>query len=132
MWATPLILQQDGVSALYFGTLDGTIYALDTKDGSEIWKQTVPDEVRGTPALVDGKVYFGCADGKLYAFDAQSGQEIPSPLGQQIENASIYASPVYDGQQLYVVATSGDVFALDPAKNAIVWQTNPLEQNREE
>jgi outer membrane protein assembly factor BamB len=132
MWATPLILAQDGVSALYFGTLDGAIYALDTRDGSELWKQQVPDEVRGTPAHVDGTLYFGCADGKLYAFDARSGQETVSPLGQQIENASIYASPVYDGQQLYVVATNGAVFALDPARNAIVWQVNPLERNREE
>jgi outer membrane protein assembly factor BamB len=132
MWATPLILDQDGVSALYFGTLNGTIYALDTRDGSEIWRRQVPGEVRGSPAHVDGTLYFGCADGQLYAFDAQSGQPTVSPLGQQIEKASIYASPVYDGQQLYVVATTGDVFALDPSRNAIVWQTNPLEQDREE
>jgi outer membrane protein assembly factor BamB len=132
MWSTPLILDQDGSSALYFGTLNGTIYALDTKDGSELWSTQVPGEVRGSPAYVDGTLYFGCADGRLYAFDARTGQETISPLGQQIENASIYASPVYDGQQLYVVATSGDVFALDPSRSAIVWQTNPLEKVREE
>jgi outer membrane protein assembly factor BamB len=129
MWATPLILTQDGASALYFGTLDGIIYALDATDGSELWTQNVPGEVRGSPAHVNGTLYFGCADGKLYAFDAQSGQETISPLGQQIENASIYASPVYDGQQLYIVATNGAVFALDPVQNTVVWQVNPLERD---
>jgi outer membrane protein assembly factor BamB len=132
MWATPLIRDRDGVSALYFGTLDGTIYALDTRDGSELWTQTVPGEVRGSPAQVDGTLYFGCGDGRLYAFEAQGGQETLSPLGQQIENASIFASPIYDGQQLYVAATNGAVFALDPESNAVVWQVNPLERDREE
>jgi outer membrane protein assembly factor BamB len=132
IWATPLALDREGTLALYFGTLDGTIYSLDSADGSELWKRDVPDEVRGSAAHVDGILYFGCADGKLYAFDAQTGQETVSPLGQQIENASIYASPVYDGQQLYVVATNGEVFSLDPERNAIVWQVNPLDQDREE
>lgn len=129
MWATPLILEQDGITALYFGTLNGAIYALDARDGSEIWKQNVPDEVRGSPAYVNGTIYFGCADGRLYAFDTQSGRQAVSPLGQQIEKASIYASPVYDGQQLYVVATNGEVLALDPAGNAVIWRTNPLDQD---
>jgi outer membrane protein assembly factor BamB len=132
VWATPLVLDRDGVSALYFGTLDGAVYALDTQDGSELWKQTVPGEVRGSPAHVDGTVYLGCADGQVYAFETGNGQQAISPLGQQIENASIYASPVYDGEQLYVAVTNGEVLALDLGRNAIAWRTNPLEQAREE
>jgi len=122
VWATPWI--EDGT--LYFGTLEGKIYALDTSDGSELWQKAVPGEVRGTPALANGKVHFGCEDGKLYAFDAQEGTEVVSPLGQTLEDASIYTSPVFDGTRLYVVATNGQIFAVDPERDAIVWQTNPL------
>jgi outer membrane protein assembly factor BamB len=71
-------------------------------------------------------VHFGCEDGKLYAFDAQEGTEVVSPLGQTLEDASIYTSPVFDGTRLYVVATNGQIFAVDPERDAIVWQTNPL------
>ena len=75
---------------------------------------------------------MGCENGRLYAFDAQTGIESLSPLGQQVQDASLYASPVFDGQHLYVVATDGRVYALDPERNAILWQTNPLEQAGED
>jgi outer membrane protein assembly factor BamB len=132
MWATPLFIDQDGVSTLYFGTLDGTIYALDASDGSEVWKQNVPDEVRGSPAHVEGILYFGCGNGRLYAFDARTGQETATPMGQPSEDVAIHASPVYDGQQLYVVATNGEVFAMDLDGQTIVWRANPLARDREE
>jgi outer membrane protein assembly factor BamB len=122
LWATPLL--QDSVA--YLGTLNGQIYALNATDGSEIWQKTVDTETRGTPAYANGTLYFGGENGQLYAFDATSGQEKASPLGVQLEGASIYTSPVFDGQRLYVVATDGRVFALDPEKGQVVWQRNPL------
>jgi outer membrane protein assembly factor BamB len=142
VWASPRLVEdaEQGISALYVGTLKGTVYALDPRDGSELWKQEIPGEgeIRGTPAYVAGTesnaatLYVGHEDGRLYAFDARTGEQVPSPLGQQVQGASLFASPAFDGQHLYVVATSGEVFALDPQRNAVVWQTNPLERAREE
>lgn len=128
VWATPVMAD----NALYFGTLGGHIYALDTTDGSELWAQSVGGEVRGTPAYANGTVYFGCEDGQLYAFDAQDGTQGISPLGQQADQAAIYTSPVFDGRYLYVVVSDGKVFALDPARNAVVWQATPLNAADEE
>jgi outer membrane protein assembly factor BamB len=139
-WASPLLVQ-DGTgefAALYVGTLSGFFYALDPQDGSEIWKQELPGEIRGTAAFVSapapsvGKVYVGCENGQLYTFDAQTGIEALSPLGQQVQEASLYSAPAFDGQHLYVVATDGRVYALDPERNAILWQANPLEQAGED
>lgn len=128
IWATPRVEQ----GTVYFGTLQGQIYALDAADGREQWRQEVPGEVRGTPAFVNDVLYFGCENGSLYAFNAQEGQAVMTPLSQPIEGASIYTSPVFDGERLYVVATTGQVFALDTEQNAILWQTNPLNQGQEE
>lgn len=122
MWATPIV---EG-DRLYFGTLNGTIYALGTADGQVIWSKNVGGEVRGMPAFANGKLYFGCENGQLYAFDAQTGDEVISPLGQKIEKASIYASPVFNGQNLFILSTDGTVYALDLEMNAIVWEKNPL------
>jgi eukaryotic-like serine/threonine-protein kinase len=127
LWATPWV-EQD---ALYFGTLQGKVYALSTADGTELWQSEVGGEIRGTPAYVDGTLYYGCEDGKLYAFDAVDGKELPSPLGQQLDDTSIYTSPVFDGQRLFVVATDGQVFALDVERTAIIWRTNPLDTDQE-
>jgi outer membrane protein assembly factor BamB len=126
VWAMPIIEQ----GTLYFGTLNGNIYALNAADGSELWVQSVEGEVRGSAAYVhaNGMVYFGCEDGQLYAFDAHNGSRGVSPLGQQLEKVSIHTSPVFDGRHLYVVATDGQVFALDPVENKPVWTpTNPVD-----
>ena len=140
IWSSPLLVHDEssGFQALFVGTLNGYFYALDPQDGTELWRQELPGEIRGTPAYVAGsessagQVYVGCGDGRLYAFDAETGSEKLSPLGQQANEASLFASLVYDGQYLYVVAMDGRVFALDPAENDIVWQVNPLEQAGEE
>jgi outer membrane protein assembly factor BamB len=140
IWSSPLLVQSDseGFSGLYVGTLNGFFYALDPQDGSELWKQELPGEIRGAPVYVNGpdtstgKVYVGCEDGRLYTFDAQTGVESLSPLGQQVQEASLYSSPVFDGQHLYVVDTNGRIYAMDPDRNAILWQTNPLEQAGED
>jgi len=122
VWGTPLV--QDGF--VYLGTLHGAVYALDAADGTQVWSQDVGGEVRSTPAYVDGKLYVGCQDGQLYVFDAQDGSKNVSPLGAALEKASIYTSPVFDGQYLYVVATDGRVFALDLDKDIVVWEKNPV------
>jgi len=128
IWATPLI-QND---VLYFGTLGGEIYALSAVDGAKLWEKSVEGEVRGTPAYVNGTLYVGCENGQLYAFDAQTGAPGISPLGKQLERASIHTSPVFDGQHLYIVATDGQVLALDLQEDEIVWQRNPLSKDGEE
>jgi outer membrane protein assembly factor BamB len=126
VWATPRI---EG-DALYFGTLGGAIYALNTADGTDLWQEQVDGEVRGTPAYADGMLFFGSETGKLYAFSAEDGAKGTSPLGEQLE-AAIYTSPVFDGQRLYVVATDGQVLALDLAKGVVVWRANPLDRDEE-
>jgi outer membrane protein assembly factor BamB len=122
IWGTPLV--QDDV--VYLGTLDGVVYALDAQDGQTIWSKNTEGETRGTPAYVDGRIYIGCENGQLYVFDAQDGAESASPLGAKLEKASIYTSPVFSGQYLYVAATDGTVYALDLEKNIRVWENNPL------
>ncbi len=128
VWATPVVNGE----VLYFGTLRGKVYALRTQDGSEVWQKDLESEVRGTPAYVNGTLYFGCESGRLYAFDARTGEAKPSPLDEPLRRASIYTSPVFDGQRLYIVATDGQVIALDPERNVTVWKVNPLELERED
>ena len=55
----------DGV--VYFGSLDGNLYAVDIKTGQEKWKFKTKYWVLSSPAIADGVVYFGSFDGNLYA-----------------------------------------------------------------
>ncbi|HET7360062.1 MAG TPA: outer membrane protein assembly factor BamB [Rhodanobacteraceae bacterium] len=55
------------------GTLDGHLYALDAKDGSQRWQATLPSEVISAPAIVGGLVIARTNDGRVYGLDAGSG-----------------------------------------------------------
>src|SRR3954468_21047255 len=60
--------------AVYFGSGDGNIYALDAASGSLHWKFQTGDVVHASPAIVDGKLYVGSWDSYFYALDAATGK----------------------------------------------------------
>jgi outer membrane protein assembly factor BamB len=62
--------------AVYFGSGDGNIYALDAARGSLKWKFKTGDVVHASPAIVDGKLYIGSWDSYFYALDAATGKEL--------------------------------------------------------
>jgi eukaryotic-like serine/threonine-protein kinase len=62
--------------AVYFGSGDGSVYALDAATGTLKWKFQTGDVVHASPAIVDGKVYIGSWDSYFYALDAASGKVI--------------------------------------------------------
>jgi outer membrane protein assembly factor BamB len=56
-------------SAVYFGSNDGNVYAVDRADGTKLWQYQTGDTVLSSPAVADGSVYVGSFDGNLYAFE---------------------------------------------------------------
>ena len=69
--ASDWILSSPAVTstAIYFGSNDGRIYALDRTTGVKLWDYLTGDKVTSSPAVVDGRVFVGSEDGRLYAFD---------------------------------------------------------------
>jgi outer membrane protein assembly factor BamB len=61
--------------AVYFGSGDGNIYALDAASGALKWKHPTGDVVHASPAIADGTVFVGSWDSFFYALDAATGQE---------------------------------------------------------
>lgn len=62
--------------AVYFGSGDSNIYALDAANGSIRWKFKTGDVVHASPAIADGKLYVGSWDSYFYALDAATGTEL--------------------------------------------------------
>jgi len=66
--------------AVYFGSADGTLYALNTQ-GGVLWTYDTGDTIRSSPAVGPAPagegghdiVYFGCGNGKLYALNGDTG-----------------------------------------------------------
>jgi len=127
--------------AVYFGSTDSFIYAVNRADGSLRWKFETQGAVTSSPAFVDGAVIAGSGDGKLYAVDATTGKQrwafktagesrftargihglmprtemMPDPFDMFLSSPTIVNGVVYFG--------SGDhnVYAVDALSGTLRW-----------
>jgi outer membrane protein assembly factor BamB len=61
--------------AVYFGSGDDNVYALDAATGSLKWKFATGNVVHASPAIADGMLFIGSWDSSFYALDAATGKE---------------------------------------------------------
>ena len=122
IWSTPVV--QNGIA--YFGSQDHNVYAVNLRDGKELWRYRTGGPVVATPLLFDGKAIVGSFDKKLYALDADDGE-----LEWEFESSNwFWAGPVTDGETIFAPAMDGYVYALDsgnpPAGEAkeALWRHN--------
>ena len=62
-------------NAVYFGSGDHNVYALNAETGALLWKFETGNVVHATPAVANGVVFIGSWDRNLYALDAATGKE---------------------------------------------------------
>ncbi len=61
--------------AVYFGSGDGNVYALDAATGALKWKFHTGDVVHASPAISNNTLFIGSWDSYFYALDASTGKE---------------------------------------------------------
>jgi eukaryotic-like serine/threonine-protein kinase len=114
---------------LLFGTEGGSFYAIDARDGRELWRQAAGSPVLSTPAVLGSRAYFTTWDNALHAIDVASGRELwRADLGPTLGTNDYWeyyvSSPVIVDDRLYVGSGSGRVFALDPESGRIAWSAD--------
>ncbi len=128
--------------ALYFGSDDGNIYAVDATDGHQLWKRRTGGPVAASPAIAGDTLYVGSYDGSFYALDASTGAlrwkfatggerrfEAKGLHGMQPSNQTIpdlfdvfLSSPVVVEGSVYFGSGDGNVYALDAQSGALRWK----------
>jgi outer membrane protein assembly factor BamB len=121
--STPAL--SDGV--LYFGSGDGSFYAVDARSGEERWHFKTGGAVHSSPAVAHGVVYFTSRDRFLYALDAATGKEVwKSRMGKELDyrNGFDYylSSPTIDDRVLFVGSGDGNLYSFDIKTKKMLWK----------
>jgi polyvinyl alcohol dehydrogenase (cytochrome) len=141
--------------AIYVGSQDGTVYALDLDTGCVRWTFRARAEVRTAivhepPAAARSRnsvplVYFGDLIAWVYAVDAFTGELKWSQKADDHPNATVTASPAWHDGALYVASSAlevtsavdtkyecctfrGSVQALDAATGAQRWKSYTIHE----
>ena len=107
--------------AVFFGSGDGHLYAVDADTGDLRWRFRTGDVVHASPAFADGVVYAGSWDGRFYAVDARSGQQ----RWQVATDASwVNASPAVSDGRVYFGTSDSSLYRVVDAAGG-----QPLQQH---
>ena len=112
--------------AVYFGSGDGNLYALDASSGELRWKFKTGDVVHASPAFADGVLFFGSWDSYFYAVDAKTGKEKWRFHGGEdalIHNqVGFQSSPAVVDGVVYTGCRDSNLYALDAATGKEKWR----------
>ncbi|HEX7373589.1 MAG TPA: PQQ-binding-like beta-propeller repeat protein, partial [Steroidobacteraceae bacterium] len=138
--------------ALFVGSQNGTVYALDEKTGCIRWTFRATAEVRTpvvVPAIAAGSTgpplaFFGDLIGRVYAVNALTGALVWKHKADDHPSATITGSPAYYDGKVYVPVSSleeatadptypcctfrGSVVAYHAATGKVAWKTYTIER----
>jgi len=119
--SSPVVVQ----GAVYFGSGDGHLYAVDAASGDLRWKFQTGDVVHASPAFADGVLYFGSWDSYFYAVDAATGKEKWRFHGGEdpvLHNqVGFQSSPAVANGVVYTGCRDAQLHALDAATGKEKW-----------
>ena len=104
VWSGPVL--SDGI--LYFGDLNGYFYAIDAKNGQQIWQLTPEDldgEIVGSPLVIEDDIYIVSQGGTLFNYDTSRKLKWERNIG-----AEIFTTPVSANDLILVAPKQEDKF----------------------
>jgi outer membrane protein assembly factor BamB len=111
---------------VYFGSGDGSQYALDAQTGTLKWKVNTGDIVHSSPAVLDGVAYFASWDSYLYAVDAQTGAQkwrFKTGEDKKVYNqVGIQSSPAVADGVVYFGCRDNFAYAVDAKTGLEKWK----------
>ena len=117
-------VRSDG-SAIYFGSDDGYVYAVNSS-GAQLWRFDTGSAVKSSPALSNSGnfVYFGAGSGTFYALRADNGVFVwsNSPFPRNAFQSSPVVGP--DGS-VYVGNDNGWLYSFNGSTGATRWSAYP-------
>lgn len=105
-------------SSIYFGTYEGTVYAINRYTQAEQWSVETGDIIWASPTIKDGTVYIGGKDHRLHAIDGDTGSEQWAFETEWEINATVAVA----NDSVYIADGDGHIYAVDAATGDEIWQ----------
>jgi len=105
---------------VYFGNLDGEVYAVHRKKGYLLWNHKVSGPIAGALAYGRSKIIVGDTTGSLTALNARDGK-VAWKFKVKTEWLS---APVITRDRVIAMTSSEDVYALDSRTGKEIWHYN--------
>lgn len=116
---------------VYFQTGLSSLYAVDAESGRILWTYVRQDtsqfSIRGSsrPSLYQNLVFSGFSDGSLVAFNKDTGSVVWEVfLNRNRRFRDIDASPVVDGDLIYVQAFDDQLYCISALQGSVQWKTD--------
>ena len=111
--------------AVYFGSGDTYVYAVDALSGTLKWKFKTGDVVHASPAIADGMLFVGSWDSYFYALDAMTGAQkwrFHTGTDEDIHNqVGIQSSAAIADGTVYFGCRDSNFYALDEQTGQQRW-----------
>jgi len=149
-WSCPAVAEVQGIPMVFIGCYDHNVYALDARDGRQLWAYITGDCISATPAyaVVGGRpmLFVASSDRHIYALDPRAGLPPDAeralwkfetfPWAQTV-NPSRMANPLIatvDGRQVLYCGVwnndqsgvrniqRGEVIAFEAATGKVLWR----------
>jgi len=112
--------------AVYFGSGDGNLYAVDAKTGLLRWSYKTGDVIHSSPAVSAGIVYVGSWDTYFYALNAATGTlEWKFKTGEDPKThlmTGIPGSAAVANGTVFFGCRDANFYALDARSGALKWK----------
>ena len=108
---------------VYFGSENGTLYALDADTGREEWTYQAAGAIKGSPSLSEGKLYFGNYGGDVQAVRASDGSLVwkNGVARGTLSSGNFYATAAVAFGRVYIGATDGREYSLSADTGELAW-----------
>jgi outer membrane protein assembly factor BamB/tRNA A-37 threonylcarbamoyl transferase component Bud32 len=103
---------------IYYGSVDGQLYAVDAKTGWGIWRFRMERGTISSPYFFDDMIFIGSADGNIYCVDAHSSKEI----WRFSTEHQVSSSPVVYKDSLYCGGVDGRIYCIDYKTGHLRWR----------
>ncbi|MEP6910361.1 MAG: PQQ-binding-like beta-propeller repeat protein [Actinomycetota bacterium] len=116
---SPLLVGQ----RLYFGSWDGTFYAVNARTGKADWTFAADRGVTSSPAYSAGTVFVASDGGRLFALDAQTGKLRwqAASFERFGRREYFYATPTVAYGRVYIGNADGTLYAFGAKSGRLLW-----------